>query len=87
MIDKNIGLDDMGYNDINVAIKFLNLIMNEKFIKFQNDDDFLSEISCMETKKIMTTYILGFDKDEQEKNKYINIICKIIDEKSNVSRL
>lgn len=32
MNPKNIGLDEMGYNDINVAIKFLNLIMSEEFI-------------------------------------------------------
>lgn len=87
MIAKNIELDDMGYNDINVAIKFLNLIMREGFIKHHNEYDFSSEISSVEIKKIMTKYILGFDKNEQEKNKYINIICKVIDEKSNISRL
>lgn len=87
MIAKTIELDDMGYNNINVAINFLKLIMSEGFIKPHDEDDFLSEVSGMEIKKIMTTYILGFDKNEQEKNKYINIICKIIDEKSNSSRL
>lgn len=87
MIAKKLELDDIGYDDINVAIKFLNLIMSEGFIKLYNEDDFSSEVPVMEIKKIMTTYILGFDKNEQEKNKYINIICKIIDEKSNVSRL
>lgn len=87
MTAKKLELDDIGYDDINVAIKFLNLIMSEGFIKLYNEDDFSSEVSVMEIKKIMTTYILGFDKNEHKKNKYINIICKIIDEKSNVSRL
>jgi len=87
MNTKNIGLDEMGYNDINVAIKFLNLIMSEEFINLHNEDGFSSEVSGMEIKKIMTIYILGFDKDEQEKNKYINIICKMIDGKLNIGRL
>lgn len=81
MIAQTIELDDMGYNNINVAVKFLKLIMSEGFIKTHDKDGFLSEVSSMKIKKIMTTYILGFDKNEQEKNKYINIICKIIDEK------
>ncbi|MGS0635456.1 hypothetical protein [Citrobacter sp. VF227] len=84
MIVKKVELDEIGYNNINVAIRFLNLIMSKEFIKLQNEDDFSSGFSGMEIKKLMTTYILGFAQNEQEKNKHINMICKVIDEKSNL---
>ena len=74
----NCNLNNIGYDNIDVAMVFLSFITSEAFILYHEETNCLDGF-IRETTKNMASYISGFKCEEEDKEKHKKNIFEIID--------